>query len=48
VPEKLGKLIQKMYEVDPLICPKCRGPMRIISSIEDQELVKTILKHLCL
>jgi hypothetical protein len=41
-----ARLIQKIYEVDPLICPKCRGTMRIISSIEDQEVVNTILKHL--
>ena len=41
-----ARLIQKIYEVDPLICPKCRGTMRIIRSIEDQEVVKTILKHL--
>jgi hypothetical protein len=39
-------LIQKIYEVDPLICPKCRGTMRIISSIEDREIIKTILQHL--
>jgi hypothetical protein len=41
-----AKLIQKIYEVDPLICPKCRGPMRIISFIEDAEVVKAILAHL--
>ena len=27
-----ARLLQKICEVDPLICPKCRGPMRIISS----------------
>ena len=27
-----ARLIQKIYEVDPLVCPKCRGPMSIISS----------------
>jgi len=41
-----ARLIQKIYEVDPLICPKCRGTMRIISSIEDREVIKTILNHL--
>ena len=39
-------MIQKIYEVDPLTCPECRGTMRIISSIEDREIIKTILKHL--
>jgi len=27
-------LIKKIYEVDPLICPKCGGNMRIIAFIE--------------
>jgi len=39
-------LIQKIYEVDPLICPKCRGIMRVISFIEDRQVIKAILKHL--
>ncbi len=41
-----ARLIQKIYEVNPLTCPKCRGTMRIISTIEDQEVIKTILRHL--
>ncbi len=28
-----AKLIQKIYEVDPLTCPKCQGQMRILSLI---------------
>ena len=28
-----ARLVQKIYEVDPLTCPKCGGIMRIISSI---------------
>ena len=41
-----ARLIKKIYEVDPLRCPKCQGVMRIISFIDDQEVVKKILKHL--
>jgi len=41
-----ARLIQKIYEVDPLTCPKCQGQMRIISFIEDEEVIKKILKHL--
>ena len=41
-----ARLIQKVYEVDPLICPKCQGKMRIIAFIEDAEVIKKILKHL--
>jgi hypothetical protein len=43
---KWSRLIQKIYEVDPLICPKCQGTMRIMSSIEDGNIIKAILKHL--
>jgi hypothetical protein len=35
-----------IYEVDPLICPKCQGLMQIISLIEDQGVIDKILSHL--
>jgi len=41
-----ARLIQKIYEVDPLSCPKCQGMIRIISVIEDQEVIDKILSHL--
>ncbi len=41
-----ARLIQKIYNVNPLVCSKCLGSMRIISFIEDEQLVKKILKHL--
>jgi hypothetical protein len=41
-----ARLIQKIYEVDPLTCPKCQGSMRVISFIEDPQVIKKILKHL--
>jgi len=41
-----ARLIQKIYEVDPLTYPKCSGKMKVISVIEDQEVTKKILKHL--
>lgn len=44
--KKWARLIQKVYNVDPLICPKCSGKMRIISFIEEEPLIKKILKHL--
>jgi hypothetical protein len=25
-----ARLIRKIYEVDPLVCPKCKGAMRVI------------------
>ena len=41
-----ARLIKKIYEVDPLICPKCGGQMRIIAFIEDYRVVKKILDYL--
>jgi len=41
-----ARLIQKIYEVDPLTCPKCFGKMKVISVIEDEDVIKKILKHL--
>ena len=41
-----ARLIQKIYEVDPLVCPKCQGTMRIISFIEDRSVIRDILNHL--
>lgn len=41
-----ARLIKKVYEVDPLICPKCDGNMRIIAFIEDYKIIKKILDYL--
>jgi hypothetical protein len=41
-----ARLIQKIYEVDPLVCPHCKGTMRIISFIEDMPVIRDILTHL--
>ena len=41
-----ARLIQKIYEVDHLVCPKCKGIMRVIGSIEDPSVIRDILNHL--
>ena len=41
-----ARLIQKLYEIDPLCCPKCSGKMRILGFIEDEQVIEKILKHL--
>jgi hypothetical protein len=41
-----ARLIRKVYEVDPLECPKCNGPMRIIALIDDPRVIRRILEHL--
>jgi len=41
-----ARLIQKVYEVDPLICPHCGTKMRIISVINELFVIEKILRHL--
>ena len=39
-------VIRKVYETNPLTCPKCQGEMRIISFIGQADVIKKILQHL--
>ena len=39
-------LLARIYDVLPLLCPACGGPMRIVSFITDPHLVVAILEHL--
>ncbi len=41
-----ARLLEKIYEVDPLTCLQCGKPMRIIAFIEDPRLIRRILLHL--
>ena len=45
--KRWAALIKQVYEVDPLVCPKCGGEMKIIGFIEkDQsEVVEKILRR---
>ncbi len=38
--------IRKIWKDDPLICPECSSIMKIISFIEQPQLIKKILKYL--
>ncbi|MCP3890801.1 MAG: hypothetical protein GY702_18305 [Desulfobulbaceae bacterium] len=38
--------VKKVWEVDPLVCPKCTGEMKIISFIYKKAVIKKILIHL--
>ncbi len=41
-----ARLIHKIFEVDPLLCPNCGKEMRIIAFITNDQEVKKILKHI--
>jgi len=38
-----ARLLQKVYEVDPLVCPKCRGVMAVVAIIEDPKELGRII-----
>ena len=40
------ELIKKIWEVDPLSCPRCSHEMKIISLIHEPEVIERILRHL--
>jgi len=44
--KRWAALIRKIYEVDPLVCPKCGAMMKIVSVIEDDIAIHKILSHL--
>ena len=41
-----ARLLAKVYEVDPFMCPKCGADMKVIAVIEDPDDLKRILRHL--
>src|SRR3990172_2024180 len=47
VPSRVWReLIKKVWNIDPLLCPKCGGQMRLIALIEDDQVIEEILRHL--
>ncbi len=41
-----ARLIKKAYEADPLVCPRCSGPLTVISLVGDGPVIEKILRHL--
>jgi hypothetical protein len=41
-----ARLIAKVYEIDPLVCPRCGSEMKLLAVITDPAEVRTILRHL--
>jgi hypothetical protein len=41
-----AELIRRVYEVDPLVCPRCGSEMRVIGFITQPALIDRILDHL--
>ena len=43
---KWRELIKKIWEADPLLCPRCQKEMRIVALIDEQAVIERILRHL--
>ncbi len=41
-----AELFSRIFEVDPLVCPRCGGTMRIIAFITEPRVIGKILAHL--
>jgi hypothetical protein len=41
-----AEMIRKVYEVDPMVCPRCGGQMKVISFLTDYAVVDRIIDHL--
>ena len=47
VPSKgWAAMIRKVYEVDPMTCPKCGGSMKVVAFLTDFSVVDRIIDHL--
>lgn len=44
--KKWRELIKKVWEVDPMNCPRCGSEMRMVALIDDHEVIEKILRHL--
>gem|GEM_PF-3397776 len=38
--------IKRIYEIDPLECPKCKSQMRIVAFVQDLQDIKKIMRSL--
>ena len=41
-----ANLIRRVYEVDPLVCPRCGAEMRVVAFITEPRVIRRIVDHL--
>jgi hypothetical protein len=39
-------LLARIYEIAPLVCPRCGGPVRIVAFIVETAPIRQILQHI--
>jgi Putative transposase/Transposase zinc-binding domain len=40
-----AQLLRRVYEIEPLVCPRCQGVMRVVAFITDHRVIRRILDH---
>ncbi|MDJ0521597.1 MAG: transposase [Planctomycetota bacterium] len=40
-----ARLLARIYEVDPLVCPRCGDELKVVAAITDPIIIDRILKH---
>jgi len=43
-----AELMKRIFAIDVLECPRCRGPMRVLATIHPPETTSAILACMCL
>jgi hypothetical protein len=43
-----AEMIRKVYEVEPMICPRCGGKMKVVAFLAEPAVVDRIIPHLAL
>ena len=41
-----ARLLRRIFEVDPLLCPRCGGGLAVVAVLTDRKVVDRILRHL--
>ncbi len=41
-----ARLLAKVFQVDPLVCRRCGGPLKVVAYITDSLAIRQILEHL--
>jgi hypothetical protein len=41
-----ARMLRKLLEVDPMLCPRCGGELRVIAFIDDPDVVDRIVRHI--
>jgi hypothetical protein len=41
-----ARLLRRIFEVDPLLCPRCGGGLAVVAVLTDPKVVDRILSHL--